>query len=419
MSPVLSLSNNIARKSRIERKNHSFRLKLVKALIAVNGMTNAAICKHLNLSAPKTLELINSLAEAGILEQNEKGSSIGGRKPILNKLKSDTFFVLCVEVELFKVKMTIVDNTNAFTRTTSSSFLLTKDWSSASQLQQLVADFVANAGITWSSILAIGISMPGLINKTDGRNHTYMANNWQEQPLQEYMAAAFDKPVFIINDVKSAAIAELKFGLAKGRDDVLVILMDWGIGLGIIMDGQLRNGAAGFSGEMGHMPFVEDGALCYCGKKGCLETVASGVALAKMAKEGIQSGEDSLLNSLSEREIENIEPQLVIDAANNGDQYAIRILSHTGEKLGKGIATLVQLFNPELIILGGKIAAANEYITIPIQQAINTYCMTQLKDIVTVERSRLGSDAGTKGIAHITFERYFDQLIAHTQVNRG
>lgn len=416
MSPVLSLSNNVARKSRIERKNHSFKLKLVKALIAVNGMTNAAICKHLNLSAPKTLELINSLAEAGILEQNEKGSSIGGRKPILNKLKSDTFFVLCVEVELFKVKMTIVDNTNAFTRTTSSSFLLTKDWSSASQLQQLIADFIANAGITWNSILAIGISMPGLINKTDGRNHTYMANNWQEQPLQEYMAAAFDKPVFIINDVKSAAIAELKFGLAKGRDDVLVILMDWGIGLGIIMDGQLRNGAAGFSGEMGHMPFVEDGALCYCGKKGCLETVASGVALAKMAKEGIQSGEDSLLNSLSEREIENIEPQLVIDAANNGDQYAISILAHTGEKLGKGIATLVQLFNPELIILGGKIAAANDYITIPIQQAINTYCMTQLKDIVSVERSQLGADAGAKGIAHITFERYFDQLIAHTQV---
>src|SRR3546814_10067597 len=103
------------------------------------------------------------------------------------------------------------------------------------------------------------------------------------------------------------------------------------------MDGQLRNGAAGFSGEMGHMPFVEDGILCYCGKKGCLETVASGIALAKMAKEGIQSGEDSLLNSLSEREIENIEPQLVTDAANRGDQYAISILSNTGEKLGKEI----------------------------------------------------------------------------------
>lgn len=183
------------------------------------------------------------------------------------------------------------------------------------------------------------------------------------------------------------------------------------------MDGQLRNGAGGFSGEMGHMPFVDDGALCYCGKKGCLETVASGIALAKMAKDGIRSGEDSLLNTLSEHELENIEPQAVIDAANRGDQYAINILSNTGEKLGKGIATLVQLFNPELIILSGKIAEANEYITIPIQQAINTYCMTQLKDFVTVERSQLGADAGAKGVAHITFERYFDQLIAHTQTH--
>lgn len=417
MSLLFLSDDDVERKSRIERKNYGFKLKLVKGLIAADGMTNADICKHLNLSAPKALELISGLAEAGILQQNEKGSSIGGRKPILNKLKSNTFFILCVEVELFKVKMTIVDNTNTFIYAASSSFSLTKDWSSAERLKDLVADFIAASDLTWAPILAIGMSMPGLINKTDGRNHTYMANNAEEKPLQEYMATAFNKPVFIINDVKSAAIAELKFGLAKGCKDVLIILMDWGIGLGIIMDGQLRNGAQGFSGEMGHMPFVEEGSLCYCGKKGCLETVASGVALAKMAKEGIQSGEDSLLNDLSAREIENIEPQLVIDAANRGDQYAISILSKTGEKLGKGIATLVQLFNPELIILGGKIAAANEYITIPIQQAINTYCMTQLKDIVTVERSRLGSDAGAKGIAHITFDRFFDQLIAHININ--
>src|SRR5690606_3439388 len=173
MSPVLSLSNNIARKSRIERKNHSFRLKLVKALIAENGMTNAAICKHLKISAPKTLELINTLAEAGILEQNEKGSSIGGRKPILNKLKRNTFFILCVEVELFQVKMTIVDNTNTFVHARSSSFLLSKDWSSALELTRLLTDFIQASGISWSSILAIGISMPGLINN-NGRNHTYM-----------------------------------------------------------------------------------------------------------------------------------------------------------------------------------------------------------------------------------------------------
>src|SRR5690554_6133386 len=101
MSLLLSL-NDVERKSRIERKNHGFKLKLVKALIEADGMSSATICKHLNLSAPKALELINKLADAGVLEQNEKGNSIGGRKPILNKLKGHTFFVLCVEVELFK-----------------------------------------------------------------------------------------------------------------------------------------------------------------------------------------------------------------------------------------------------------------------------------------------------------------------------
>ncbi len=414
--PPLFLSKNRLQ-NKIEKKNHRFRLKLMKALIADSGMTNAAICKHLKISAPKSLELINNLAQAGILEQNEKGSSIGGRKPVLNKLKSRTFFTVCVEVELFRVKMTLVDNTNAFIHSASEAFLLTKDWSSVDQLNQLLVDFGKTSGIAWTSVLAIGISMPGLINHRDGRNYTYMTNDDGKESLQDYLSKQFDKPVFIINDVKSAAVAELRFGLAKGRKDVLVILMDWGIGLGVIMDGQLRNGAAGFSGEMGHIPFAEDGALCYCGKKGCLETVASGVALAKMAKEGIQSGQDSLLNSLSELEIENIEPKVVIDAANNGDQYAISILSHTGEKLGKGIATLIQLFNPELIILGGKIAEANQYITVPIQQAINTYCMTQLRDIVKVELSQLGADAGAKGIAHITFERYFDRLLSSIELD--
>jgi len=417
MPPPFLSKDHVKNKSKIERKNQGFKLKLVKALIAANGMTNAAICKHLKISAPKTLELINTLAESGILEQNEKGSSIGGRKPILNKLKSNTFFILCVEVELFRIKMTIVDNTNTFVYASSSSFLLTKDWSSAIELNRLLADFIQLSGIAWSSILAIGISMPGLINTNSGRNHTYMMNQDEHIPLEAYISTQFGKPTFLINDVKSAAIAELKFGLAKGRKDVLVILMDWGIGLGVIMDGQLRNGTAGFSGEMGHMPFVEDGTLCYCGKKGCLETVASGIALVRMAKEGIQSGQDSLLNELPEQEIENIEPHQVIEAANKGDQYAISILSFIGEKLGKGIATLVQLFNPELIILSGKIAEANQYITIPIQQAINTYCMTQLKNMANVALSELGAEAGAKGIAHVAFEKYFDTLIASIETH--
>lgn len=412
----LLLSNpNLQNKSRIEKKNHILRLKLVKELIARGGMTNAAICKVLQISAPKSMELIASLTAADILEQNEKGRSIGGRKPVLNKIKPETYYILCAEIDLYRVKLLLIDNTYAFIRSTSVAFTLSRDWSSAPQLGDLLTDFLLTSNVPGTAVLAIGISMPGLINQHDGRNHTYMTTADGQQSLREYIGNRFGKPAFIINDVKSAAIAELNFGLARNRKDVLVILMDWGIGLGVIMDGKLRSGAAGFSGEVGHIPFADDGTLCYCGKRGCLETVASGVALARMAKEGIQSGIDSLLSELAGQELENIEPRLVIDAATHGDQYAINLLSQTGENLGKGIATLIQVFNPELVILSGKIAAAKEYITLPIQHAVNTYCMTTLRDLAEIKLSQLGPDAAGKGIAYIVFEMYFDNLIARLE----
>src|SRR5690606_7196052 len=215
----------------------------------------------------------------------------------------------------------------------------------------------------------------------------------------------------IQNDVKSAALAESRFGLAQNKQDVLVVSLDWGVGLGIIMDGKLRSGTIGYAGEIGHIPLVNDGILCYCGKRGCLETVASGIALANMAKEGIKSGQASFLTELSDQELERLEPQIIIDAANRGDQYAISILSQVGINLGKGISILIQLFNPELIILGGKIAEAKQYITTPIQQSINTYCMAQLREKTKIELSNLGKNAAILGSVAVVMENLFEDQI--------
>jgi N-acetylglucosamine repressor len=187
----------------------------------------------------------------------------------------------------------------------------------------------------------------------------------------------------------------------------LVITMDWGIGIGMIMDGKLRTGTSGFAGEFGHIPMVEDGVLCYCGKRGCLETVASGNALVRLAIAGIQSGQSTQLHHFSGQETDWIEPKVIIEAAHQGDQYAINILSEVGLNLGKGIAVLIQLFNPELIILGGKMAAAKQYITIPIQQSINTYCMTQLREKTSVAMSTLGPNAGILGAVATVMENIF------------
>lgn len=394
--------------NKIERKNYILRLKLVSALIENQGMTFAEISSGLKISSPKTLELINGLMADQVIVQDEKGASIGGRKPIINKLKSGLFHVLCVEVERFGVKLTVIDNNNNKVQPTQVVPIdLSADQSALEPLLLIIERYLESADVSPAQLLGVGMSMPGLIDIRQGQNLTYLYGGADGKSLKYAIAQRLGKPVHLTNDVKNAAIAELKFGYARDKKNVLVILMDWGIGLGIIMDGKVRNGTNGFSGEIGHIPFVEDGDLCYCGKKGCLETVASGIALARLAKEGIRLGQASLLTGLTETNVDNIEPKTVIHAANQGDQFAINILSSIGEKLGKGIATLVQLFNPELVILAGKIAEAKQYITVPIQQAINTYCMTPIRNQAEIRVSKLAGDAGAMGVSNSFLEHYF------------
>lgn len=179
----------------------------------------------------------------------------------------------------------------------------------------------------------------------------------------------------------------------------------------------MHTGESGFAGEFGHIPMTEDGLLCHCGKRGCLETEASGLALVRRAKEGLEKGQISILKNLDEEKLEKLEPETIIDAANKGDQFAINVLSEIGIKLGKGIAILIQIFNPELIILEGKIAEAKQFITTPIQQSMNTYCMMQLKERTSIELSDLGSSSslfgGTIAVMDTIFKDQVNQVKAH------
>ncbi len=133
--------------------------------------------------------------------------------------------------------------------------------------------------------------MPRFVSSEEGKNFTYFIKEEESESLEEILKRKFQKPIFILNDAKSACLAESNFGLANNKENVLVISMDWGIGLGVIIDGKVYQGSSGFAGEFGHIPLVDDGLLCHCGKRGCLETVASGLALTRMAQEGILAGE--------------------------------------------------------------------------------------------------------------------------------
>ena len=382
----------VSRKRRLQKK------RIVEHLYFHGPELTFRFYEELGLSFPSFKGLLGELMKEGIIKKVGIGKSTGGRKPVLYGLEEDYFYILIIQVKQGELKMSIVNGNNDIVKEAKNlPFEINKQTNIAEQLFPFAEKLIFSSGINPEKLAGVGVTVADIISSEEGKNFTYFLTEEESESLQQVLAKKFSKPVYIFNDAKSACLGEFHFGQARNKKNVLVISMDWGIGLGIIIDGKMHHGASGFAGEFGHIPLVEDGDLCHCGKRGCLETVASGLALAKMAKEGIHSGESSILKQLPAKEIEKIEPQVIIEAANKGDQFAINIFSEVGANLGKGIAILIQVFNPELVVLEGKFAEAKQFITTPIQQSINTYCMSQLREKTKIALSNLGQDAALLG----------------------
>lgn len=412
MSTLTSHTEYLDSLNNVEKKKFSQKIKIIRHLYVKGARTNADICSRFNISSPTSMGLLGELMAEGLVEKQGLGKSVGGRKPDLYGLRNNSLFVLSIDMNRFSTRMAIMDNNNnQITPIRTYSYTLPEDLTGLDTFCGWVQDLIETSGIDKEKLVGIGVSMPGLVASKEGDSRTYLLTDVLDESLQEVLSRKLGKPVFIQNDVKSAALAELRFGQAKGRQDVLVISIDWGVGTGVIMDGNLRGGAAGFAGEFGHIPLVEDGTLCHCGKRGCLETLASGIAMVRAAREGIKSGQKSLLSKLSAEELEQLEPKQIIQAAQQGDQFAINLLSETGVNLGKGIAILIQLFNPELVILGGNMAEAGQLITTPIQQSINTYCMAQLRESTNIALSALGPQANMMGATATVLENILEKQL--------
>jgi len=192
-------------------------------------------------------------------------------------------------------------------------------------------------------------------------------------------------------------------GLARDLQDVMVIDIGWGIGLGMIVGGELFRGHTGYAGELSHIPISESNTLCECGKQGCLETEATLRVVAKKAMEEIKAGRISSLRPLDSPEKMS---EAIMAAANHGDQYAIELLSEMGFKIGKAIAILIHIVNPELVILGGRATEVGKILIAPIQQALNKYCIPRISEHTDVRVSQLGHEASLLAAAALVMEKF-------------
>lgn len=394
----------------VETKSFINKLKLIKNLYTKGSNTAGEMCSEVGISLPTVNSLLGDLMTSGEVIKHGRAESQGGRKPDLYKLSDDSFYVISVDINKFRIRTAIYNSSNkAVTDIETLKISLNNDKETFEKVCNFILAHLEKSGLPNEKIIAVGISMPGLIDSVNGINHTYL--KFGKKSLVENFESRLGRKVFLENDARAMTLAEFKFGHNDQYKNVLGIFIGWGIGLGIIIDGKIYQGASGFAGEFSHSPIFESREItCTCGKKGCLESVASGTAIVRMAKEAIQNDSDSILARMAVENNGEIEPYLVVDAALAGDQRAITIISEAGLDLGRGISILIQLLNPELIILGGSVAEAKHYLTTPIQQALNIYSMAKARENTELSLYKLGKEVGLLGGVAVVNEKIFEDV---------
>ncbi|WP_194774879.1 ROK family transcriptional regulator [Pararhodonellum marinum] len=395
----------------VEIKNYLNKIKIIKNLYTNGSNTAGEICNQVGISLPTVNSLLTDLIQSGEVIKQGRAESQGGRKPDLYRLAKNAFYVLSLDISKFKVRIAIYDSDNkAVTEIENHKLVLNNEKETYEKLVMLMENHMLNSGLENEKIIAIGISMPGLIDAMSGVNYTYL--NFGKKSLRESLETKFQKKIFIENDARAMTLAEFKFGQNKPFNNVLGIFIGWGIGLGIIIDGKLYQGSSGFAGEFSHSPLFESRDIsCTCGKKGCLEAVASGTAIVKMAEEAVLKDSDSIMSRMAREKQDGLEPNIVVEAALAGDQRAITILSDAGLDLGRGISILIQILNPDLIIIGGSVAEAKQYLITPIQQALNIYSMAKSREKTELALYQLGKEVGLLGGIAVVIENIFEDII--------
>ena len=392
---ILSRVFNNDNSSGVALKNKILKGLIFKFLDQTESASINEISKEINISVPKTTSLITELIEEGLISDYGKFESTGGRKANLYGLIGDAGFILGVDVKKYYINIGLLNfKKQLINQKSRIAFKLDNTAESLNQLIQIIQNFIKEVGIKKDKILSLGINLSGRINHTKGYSYTFF--HFQEEPLSEIIQEKIGIKTYLENDSRAMAFGEFCNGEVNTEKNVLFVNLDYGIGLGILIDGKVYYGKSGFSGEFGHIPFFNNEIICHCGKKGCLETEASGNALLRKFKEKIKLGSTSSVLKKNKK-VEDITLTDLILAAQNEDVLIIELLAELGENLGKGLAVLINIFNPELIIIGGTLSETGEYLKLPIKSSINKYSLSLVNADTELKLSKLGEKAGIIG----------------------
>lgn len=373
--------------------NRSLVLDLIKR---GSPISRAAIAKATDLAKPTVSAIVDDLVRDGLVREIGMGQPTrgGGRPPILLEFNKRSQFVVGVQVGVRGTTIVVADAAGDEVGRLQRPTVKKRAPEALARLAEQIHQAIDQSGIAARRVAAVGVCVPGLVDADTGVCLLAPNLGWRNVDVRGPLTAALKVPVFVHNTAQAVAVAENIEGAGQGVNDLVLLYIGSGIGAGIVSDGKLFHGAAGIAGEIGHCEIPGASEKCNCGKTGCLETVASGPAIVKAAQKALVKRKSSALSKIPSADLTSA---AIGAAAAEGDALAKELLAEAGHQLGIAASWLINLLNPEVLVVAGGLASAGEALLGPLRETVSQGALPQSAASVEIKASALGQDAEARG----------------------
>ncbi|MEC5165405.1 putative NBD/HSP70 family sugar kinase [Flavobacterium sp. PL11] len=409
LKDLLDLSND---SSLSGQKWHVLRQSIVKRLLSTGNATIAELGAELQSSVPTVTKAVNELLTEDYIVDMGKITNSGGRRPSLYSINPTCAYFLGIEVGRSSMSIGLQNIKSEFVSIELGiSFILENTQDSLLEFCHLINSFVDDTAVDRQMIVGACINLSGRINSMEGFSYNFFFS--ENRPLYEIISEQLGLPVRLENDTRAMAFGEYRKGVVDEEQNVIYLNYGWGVAIGIITDGNLYYGKSGYSGEFGHSNIFDNGILCQCGKTGCLETEISGWSLVNQFKEAIKEGKQSKI--VLDENSNSLQHYTIINGAlQYEDSLCVELISKQSEKMGRYLSMILNIFNPELLVIGGDFSILGGYVLLPIQSALKKYSLGLVNRDVKLKKSSLGLRAGVIGACCVVKEKMLHSVFIAT-----
>jgi glucokinase-like ROK family protein len=376
------------------------KIKVLDLIRKRRAISRAEIAKVTGLSAPTVTRVVDSLInEEKLVVEGEIGDSTGGRRPILVEFNGEGKFLVGIDLGTTYIRAVLANLNAEFLSEIQVPTEVESGFDGVmNKVGDLVNELINRRASDKERIAGIGMAVAGLINKKKNIVEFSPDFGWHNADINKTLGGHFDLPLIFDNVTRVMALGELWYGIGKKYSDFICVNIGYGIGSGIIVNGRALLGSTGMAGEFGHLTLNKDSEIrCQCGNRGCLEALASGRGIALAAQRALESGRDSSLRETCGGEISAITTEMVAKAAQDGDAIAGEVFKEACQYIGIGIAGLINLFNPQAVVIGGGVAQAGDVFFDTVKQTVEDRVMNRHVQSVEILPVTYGNNATLKG----------------------